>query len=156
MLCYLLRHYFDHISGIDTVLKNRDNELGGPLLQIFYGTKAYGDIKYALQKFLAQRKAKKEKTIESALELMIIKLVTVNNTLRLPVGLSWNEAINTIPGRLAPQKPNEYQTNEYGTIYMNTFSKTIVDIFGAVREKKNKDIVLVFDEEKINKLKIIY
>jgi hypothetical protein len=39
---------------------------------------------------------------------------------------------------------------------MNTFSKTIVDIFGAVREKKNKDIVLVFDEEKINKLKIIY
>jgi hypothetical protein len=103
MLCYLLRHYFDHISGIDTVLKNRDNELGCPLLQIFYGTKAYGDIKYALQKFLAQRKAKKEKTIESALELMIIKLVTVNNTLRLSVGLIWNEAINTIPGRLPPE-----------------------------------------------------
>jgi hypothetical protein len=39
---------------------------------------------------------------------------------------------------------------------MNTFSKTIVDIFGAVWEKKNKDIVLVFDEEKINRLKIIY
>jgi hypothetical protein len=39
---------------------------------------------------------------------------------------------------------------------MNTFSKTIVYIFGAVREKKNNGVVLVFDEEKINKLKIIY
>jgi hypothetical protein len=62
--------------------------------------------------FLAQRKAKKEKTIESALELMIIKLVTVNNTLRLPVGLIWNEAINTIPGRLPPRnQTNIKQTN---------------------------------------------
>ena len=85
-----------------------------------------------------------------------MKLVNKNNTLKLPVGLIWNEVIHTIPGRLNPQKPNEYQTNEYGTIYMNTLSKKIVDAFGAVREKKNDGVVLVFDEEKINELKIIY
>jgi hypothetical protein len=156
MLCYRLTHYKEYIPDIKTELINRDNELGGQLLRIFHDTKVLGDIKYALQKFLTERKAKKEKTIESALEPLIVKLVTVNNTLKLHVGLIWNEAINTIPGRLTPEKPNEYQTNEYGTIYMNTFSKTIVDTFGAVREKKNNGVVLVFDEEKINRLKTIY
>jgi hypothetical protein len=156
MLCYRLIHYMDSIQNIDTGLKGRDKELGGPLLQIFYGTKAFGDIKYALQKFLAKRKddgRRKQKTVESALGPLIVKLIEKNNTLKLPVGLIWNEAINTIPGRLNPQKPNEYQTNEYGTIYMNTFSKKIVDTFGAVRDKKNSGIMLVFDEEKINELK---
>src|SRR5215203_54936 len=46
MMCYRLIHYTDHIPDIDTGLRNREKELGGPLLRIFYGTKAYGDVKY--------------------------------------------------------------------------------------------------------------
>jgi hypothetical protein len=153
MLFYRLIHYMDHIPEIDTGLRNRNKELGGPLLRLFHDTKVLGDIKYALQKFLTERKVKKEKTIESALEPLIVKLVTENNTLRLPFAQIWNEVIKNIPGRLNPRNPNEYQTNEYGIVYMNTFSKKIVELFGAVREKKNNGIVLTFDEEKINELK---
>jgi hypothetical protein len=78
MLCYRLTHYMEHIPDIDTGLKNRDEELGGPLLQIFSETKVFGDIKHALQKFLVQRKAKKEKTMESTLGPLIGKLLTSN------------------------------------------------------------------------------
>lgn len=61
MLCYRLIHYTDHRPDIDIGLRNRDKELGSPLLRIFYGTKAFGDIKYALEKFLVQRKDIKQK-----------------------------------------------------------------------------------------------
>jgi hypothetical protein len=159
MLCYRLIHYMDRIHDIDTGLKGRDKELGGPLLQIFYGTKAFGDIKYALQKFLAQRKndgRRKQKTVESALGPLIVKLIDKNNTLKLPLGLIWNETIKTISGRLNPQNPKEYQTNEYGVLHRNTLSKKIENAFGAVHERKNNGVVLIFDEEKIKELRKMY
>jgi hypothetical protein len=59
-------------------------------------------------------------------------------------------------GRPNPRNPNEYQTNEYGILHRNTFSQIIVDAFGAVRERQNNGIVLVFDEEKIKELKRTY
>jgi hypothetical protein len=154
MLCYRLIHYMDHIPEIDTGLKNRDKELGGPLLRIFHDTKVFGDIKYALQKFLTERKVKKEKTIESALGPLIVKLVTENNTLKIHAAQIWDTLPNAIPG--SSRNPNEYQTNEYGTLYRNTLPQRIVDAFGAVRERMNNGIVLRFDEEKIKELKMMY
>ena len=100
MLCYRLIHYTDHIPDIDTGLRNGDKELGGPLLRIFYGTKAFGDIKYALEKFLAQRKDKKQKTIESALQPLIVELLAKNNTLELSLEQIWNALPCCISGRL--------------------------------------------------------
>jgi hypothetical protein len=38
MLCYRLVHYKDLLSNIETGLKNRDEGLCKPLLQLFYGT----------------------------------------------------------------------------------------------------------------------
>jgi hypothetical protein len=87
MLCYRLIHYMDHIPDIDTGLKNRDQELGGPLLRLFHDTKVLGEIKYALHKFLAQRKARKEKTLESALQPLIVRLLTDNNSNTLELSL---------------------------------------------------------------------
>jgi hypothetical protein len=117
MLCYRLLHYRNPIPDIDTGLKNRDKELGGPLLCLFHDAKVLRDIKYALQKFLTERKAKKEKTMESALAPLIVKLVTENNTLKLHAAQIWDTLPNAIPGRLNPRNPNEYQTNEYGILY---------------------------------------
>jgi hypothetical protein len=152
MLCHRLLHYSDPIPDIDTGLKNRDKELGGPLLRLFHDTKVLRDIKYALQKFLTERKAKKEKIMESALAPLIVKLVSENNTLKLHATQIWDTLPNAIPGRLNPRNPNEYQTNEYGILYRNTLPQKIVDKFGAVRERQNNGIVLVFDEEKIKEL----
>lgn len=157
MVCYRLIHSRDYIPDIDTGLRNRDNELGGPLLRIFHDTKTFGKIKDAIQRFLAQRKGDgSQKRIESALQPMILKLVNKNKTLILPLGLIWNEAIDTIPGRLNPQNPNEFQTKEYGTIHRNSLSQIIVDTFGADKERRNNGIVLIFDEEKIKELRKMY
>lgn len=87
---------------------------------------------------------------------MIVKLVNENNTLKLSVGLIWNEAINTIPGRLNPGNRNEYQTKDYGVLHRNTLSQKIVDAFGVVRDRNSDGSVLIFDEEKIKELKMMY
>jgi hypothetical protein len=156
MLCYRLIHYFDHIQDIDTGLRNRDKELGGPLLRLFHDAKVYAEIKYALDKFLSQRKNRKQSTIESALQPFIGQLLAKANTSELYVAEIWNALPNNIPGRFNPQDPNEYQTKEYGALHRNTLSQQIVDGFGAVRKRKNNGIVLIFDEEKINELRKRY
>ena len=93
-VCHGYRSFYNHIPDINTGLRDRDKELGARLLRIFYGTKAFGDIKYALQKFLVQRKDdRKQKTIESALRPIIVKQLAKSDTLKLSVGQIWNEAI---------------------------------------------------------------
>jgi hypothetical protein len=158
MLCYRLIHYTDHIPDIDIGLRNRDKELGGPLLRIFYGTKVFGDIKYALEKFLAQRKDRKQKTIEFALQTLIVELLAKSNNSELSLEEIWNALPSYIPGGLSPHHSNEYQTNEYGTLYRNTLSQKIEDIgtLGATRKRKSNGSVLIFDGEKVKELKKIY
>jgi hypothetical protein len=56
MLCYRLVHYEDELSNIKISLINRDEELSYPLLQLFYGTHAFEEIKTALEFFIRQRR----------------------------------------------------------------------------------------------------
>jgi hypothetical protein len=139
-------------------LSNRDKELGGPLLRIFYGTKAFGDIKYALEKFLAQRKVGKQKTIEKALQRLIVELLFKNSTLELSMEEIWNALPSYIPGIFNPQNPNEFQTIEYGSLHRNTLSQRIesIDMLGATRKRKSDGSVLTFEEMKVKELKKIH
>ena len=158
MLCYRLIHYTDHIPDNDTGLRNRDKELGGPLLCIFHGSRAFGDIKYALEKFLAQRKDRKQKTIENALQRLIVELLFKNNTLELSMEEIWNALPSYIPGRFNPHNYNEYQTIEYGSLHRNTLSQKIESIvrLGATRIRKSNGSVLTFDENKVKQFKKTY
>ena len=45
MLCYRLVHYTDELPEIKTSVRNRDEELSTPVLQLFYGTEAFEEIK---------------------------------------------------------------------------------------------------------------
>jgi hypothetical protein len=87
---------------------------------------------------------------------LIGKLLTSTNTSELFLEQIWIALPDNIPGRLNPQNPDEFWSNEYGPIYRNTLSQKIVDAFGAVRKRKNNGIVLIFDEEKIKELKKTY
>ena len=67
MMCYRLVHYKDELPNIETGLKNRDNELCKPLLQLFYGTEALKEIIPTLEIFLKQRKERKLNSLDAAL-----------------------------------------------------------------------------------------
>ncbi len=67
MLCYRLIHYTDELPQITVNLTNRNEELSYPLLQLFYGTDAFEEIKTALEFFITQRREKRSRSIQAAI-----------------------------------------------------------------------------------------
>ena len=57
-----------------------------------------------------------------------------------------------IPGKEDEKKPNEYHTEDYGTLYRNTITSLLSDAFGAKTKHSRNGNVLIFDREVIEKL----
>lgn len=174
MLCYRLLHYRDSLPEIKINLINRDEELTFPSIQLFHGTRAFEEIKQALEFFVKQRRERKSNTIEAALYPILddfiskdnrivdsqsngLGVVIVPKSIAIPFSELWNKiASGGIEGRYDSNKPNEYETVAYGKLYNNTLSSLIADKFGAVLNKKSKGSVLIFDKEKFARFRDVY
>jgi hypothetical protein len=153
MLIYRLIHFQDAVPDINVGLEGRDKELCKPLLQLFYNTKSYEEIRATLQIFLNAKNQKKSNLIEAALHPMIVNLVSRNGR-EVPAKRIWSEIISgsIIEGHLDDKRPNEYQSADYGTLYRNTITNIICDKFGAERKHAEHGNVLRFDPEKLVKV----
>jgi hypothetical protein len=164
LLLYRLLHYKDPLSQIEIGLKNRDNELCKPLLQLFYGTKALEEIIPALEEFVKQRKERKANSLEAALYPIIKDLLNYSehakndkNTIIVYFADIWNEIIDGgIEGVPVHYKNNEFDTLDYGIVYKNTLSKLIADKFGAKIGRKPKGSIITFDLERFERFDKIY
>jgi hypothetical protein len=153
MFIYRLIHFQDAVLDIDVGLEGRDKELCKPLLQLFYNTNSYKEIRATLQIFLNAKNQKKSNLIEAALHPMIVNLVSMNGR-EVPAKRIWSEIISgsTIEGHFDDKRPNEYQSADYGTLYRNTITNIICDKFGAERKHAEHGNVLRFDPEKLVKV----
>jgi hypothetical protein len=150
LLCYRLIHFNDNIADIDTGLEGRDKELCKPLLQLFYGSNAYEEVRTTALSFLGRKnKRKKSTAIEPIFFEIVLKLIK-SDGLVVSVGRIWHTVINDIPGVYDPKKPTEYHTEDYDVIYRTTMSKTI-EGFGAEHDKIGNTRVLVFDIKKLER-----
>ena len=157
LLAYRLIHFDDPIPDIETGLEGRDKELCKPLLQLFYNTKAYPEVKSALQTFLDRKnKRKKNSAVEPVIYGLVVDLVSrLGKT--VTTSQVWNAIISGgIPGCYDSKKPNEYQTQDYDTIYRNTVGKIISDNFGAEPKHMRDGNAFVFDLEKLVKAGRVY
>lgn len=184
LLCYRLIHYKDELARIKVNLENRDKELIYPLLQLFYGTEAFEDVRTTAEFFTNQRHQRKSRSLEAALYPIIKLLIFPNGepdpfldesddqdesftpdesqderkNKDIPFSSIWNKIIggSEIAGHYDDKRPNEYDTKEYGKLYGNTLSNLISDIFGADIRHTNKGSKLVFDLEKFHTFKDTY
>ena len=159
MLCYRLVHYEDELSNIKISLINRDEELSYPLLQLFYGTEAFEEIKTALEFFINQRRERRQRSLEAALYPILKDLVTndPNPIVDVLYSLIWTkitEGDNKIKGD--KMSATQYETLEYGSIYQNTLSKFIGDKFSASMKHKEVGSILSFDKQKFESYDDIY
>ena len=99
---------------IQLSIKNRDKQLCKPVLRLFKNTKAVDEIVKALSKFLAEKNNKKLNSLDSYLYSVISDLVKDENT-EIPNEILW-KIICSLPGNPIPNKPQSYQTDEFGTI----------------------------------------
>lgn len=146
MLCSRLIHYNDEQPDIDIGgLDGREKELCKPLLQLFYGSKAYKEVKDTLMTFIDRKNRHKKSTaIEPILFELVLEMVESENNTMLLVDDIWREMRSKVKGEYLISKPNEYQAYDYDTIYRNTFTKTIED-FGAEHNRIHEGRVLIFN-----------
>jgi hypothetical protein len=171
MLCYRLVHYQDLLPNIETGLKNRDQELCKPLLQLFYGTEALKqEIIPALEDFVKQRRTRKGNSLETTLYPIVKKFVFVEEGLdylqntyeelktkkkqvKVPFWKIWHYIIDGgIDGHYDEKKNRyAYESIDHGTLYLNSLPTIIRDKFTATKKTENYGIALAFDVEKLEK-----
>ena len=149
-MCYRLVHYNEPIIDIETGLKNRDDELCRPLLQLFHGTEAISEIVDILERFVTERKERKSNSVEAALYPILVGLISEYGY-ELSVGLIWSSLMLKLEGTFREDKPNQYETHDHGMMYKNTITKMIVDKFGSGRKKRKDGNVIIFDKEKLSR-----
>jgi hypothetical protein len=145
LLVYRLKHFKDPISDLDIGVEGRDKELVKHSIQLFCGCECLEEVQETLQYFLDLKNEKKESTIESILLQLVATLVKHEGP-EVSAKRIWSEFKEEVPGLENEKNPNEYFTNDYGTIYRNTTLPTFLgDSFGG-RSKHGRDgNIWIFD-----------
>ena len=152
LLVYRLRHFKDSIPDLDIGVEGRDKELVKHSIQLFYGCKCLDEVIETLQEFLDMKNEKKESTIESILLSIVANLVKYNGN-EISSKTIWNELMEEIHGTLNEKNPNEYHTDDYGTIYRTTtVSRYLGDSFGGKVKHGREGNIWTFDRETIENL----
>jgi hypothetical protein len=151
LLIYRLIHFNDSIPDINVGLDGRDKELCKPLLQLFYRSKAYNEVRNTVLAFLeSKNKRKKSTAIEPVLFEIVVSMIESKQELTLLFNDIWEKIRSEVSGVYDERKPNEYQTYDYDTIYRNTVSKTI-EGFGAEHDRTYRGRVLNFKPKLLSK-----
>jgi hypothetical protein len=79
ILCYRLIHYDDELPEIKISVINRDEELSYPLLQLFYGTEAFEEIREALEYFISQRRERRSRSKAAAIYPILREFISNSN-----------------------------------------------------------------------------
>ncbi len=152
LLVYRLMHFKDMIPDLDIGVEGRDRQLVKYCIQLFHGCKCQDEVIKTVQKFLDTKNNKKQASIESVLLPLIDKLIETKKTNQVSSLDFWKAVINEIPGLPDLHKPNEFHTDDYGTLYRTTISGVVCDCFGASIKHGDKGNILVFDRTVIKEL----
>lgn len=126
MLCYRLVHYEDELSNIKISLINRDEELSYPLLQLFYGTEAFEEIKTALEFFIRQRRERRQRSLEDALYPILKDLVTndPNSIVDILYSKIWEKITEGKAIYLVPHNTKRWNMDPYTKTLFRSLSET--------------------------------
>lgn len=153
---YRLIHFKDTIENIDIGISGRNKELVKPYLQLVSNIKTdednkiYQEIEKTFQTLLKIKNNKKDFTLEAAIIPIIIDLMEESKAKTVTFSMFWDKLQYYINGRLDEKKPNEYHTEDFGTIYRNSVSN-ILQKLGVDSKHHSRYTELIFDNKKIMK-----
>jgi hypothetical protein len=154
LLIYRMIHYEDQIPDVRLSVNGRDRQLCKSVIRLFISTKALNGIVASLSRFLADKKNKKLRSFDSYLYSVIS-----GSEHRKGEGVTYsvsNESlwgkICSLPGDYIPNKPQSYQTDEYGTVSKTQVTRICEDKFGGIRGHDGKERTLTFNRDSIKRL----
>jgi hypothetical protein len=154
LLIYRMIHYEDQIPDVRLSVNGRDRQLCKSVIRLFINTKALNEIVASLSGFLADKKNKKLSSFDSYLYSVIAGSEHRNGegaTYSISNESLW-EKICSLPGDLIPNKPQSYQTDEFGTVSKTQVSRICEDKFGGIRGHDGKERTLTFNRDSISRL----
>ncbi len=156
LFVYRLIRFRCAIPNTDIGIIGRSKELVKPYLQLFSNPKTeedkkiYQEIENTFQTLLKIKSNKKDFTLEAAIIPIVIELMHESKKKIVTFSEFWDRLKNSIKGHFDEKKPNEYQTEDYGTIYRNSISN-ILQKLGVDSKRHNQFTELLFDIKKIQK-----
>lgn len=181
LLMYRLLHIKDPYKEIDIGLDGRDEELCKPLLQLFYtlgaSEETQTDIEKTLQYFLDIKNDRKGDSLEGSIYPIVVDALSNLGKDCANLGFDddgpkrlksisttdlWEKITSSLDGNFDQDRdgvirqPNTFYSNEFGRLYRNWVIGIIRDKFGAEKDHTRKGNNLIFDLDRLEKMKRIY
>jgi hypothetical protein len=182
LLMYRLVHIKDPYKEITVGLDGRDEELCKPLLQLFYTLNAseetQTELEKTLQYFLDIKNNRKGDSLEGSIYPIVVDAVSnlgedyvslsdyENDTPKRLKSISttdlWEQITGSLDGKFDQDKdgtirqPNTFYSDEFGRLYRSWVMAVIRDKFGAEKDHTRKGNNLIFDLDRLDKMKRIY
>lgn len=148
LFMYRLIHFRDPIPDIDIGIVGRDKELVKPVLQLFHGSTTQRGIADTLQRLLDMKNNRKAMRLDSILLPIVIDLISEYGYSFLH-SIFWERFKSLVPGQQDQNKPNEYHTHDYATVYRTTITNNLHDLLGAETSHSREGNVLTFNKDLI-------
>jgi hypothetical protein len=152
MLVYRLLHFKDPLPDIDLGFGGREKELIKSTIELFYGSKAQGEVESTLEHFLNARNENKDTGLEAVLYPMVWNLVLASKTGKIHHKDLWYKIVNDFGGVYdKDHRPNEYQSEDFGTIHRQQVGTILEHTFGGKREH-SKNHTFTFEPHRLRKV----
>ena len=157
LLVYRLLYFKDKIPDVKLNIENREKQLFKPLIRVFQNTETLDELLPIISKYVRQKRENNANSLHAFLNRTIKDLINAQNTELLESGLIWSTITETLQGDTIPNKPQSYQSVEFGYLSQKEIIQILKDIFGAKKSKRHGEgRKLVFDKVKLEKLGKIY
>ncbi len=157
LLVYRLVHFNDKIPDIRLNIENREKQLFKPIIRIFQNTKTLKEILPIISRYVSQNRELNANTLHAFLYKTIKELIQIENNAELESNQIWDSIKANLQGDEIPNRPQSYQSVEFGEISQKGIVQILKDVFGATKSKRHGEgRKYVFDLKKLERLGKIY
>ena len=151
LLVFRLLHHTHSFPDVKLSIRNIDKQLSKPLIRLFQNTKVIHKKIISLSKYLAEKKEKKIDSFDARLFAIVVESVARIGS-SIPNEKLWEKILEKIPGKPIHNKPQSYDSEEFGPITKTKISSTCEDKFGAKKGHDGQQRILKFNKEVLAKL----
>jgi hypothetical protein len=157
LLLYRLVHLNDKIPDIRLNIENREKQLFKPIIRIFQNTQTLNELLPIISKYVSQNRELNANTLHAFLYKTIKELIHFEKKAELESNQIWDRIKANLQGDEIPNKPQSFQSVEFGEISLKGIVQILKDVFGATKSKRHEEgRKLVFDVNKLERLGKIY
>lgn len=161
LLVYRLIHFKDAIPDLDIGVIGRDKELVKPTLQLFQGTETQDRLIESFQTILDFKNKRKATSIQSSLLDVAASIIpdldqdvpSLDGKVEILAKDFWLKIPDRISGQQDNNKPGEYHSVEFGTLYKGTVGKILHENFGIESYHTRDGNMLVLHRHIIRRLR---